>query len=380
MKVAIVHDWLTGMRGGEKCLEAFCEVFPDADLYTLVYHKEAVSATIRQMSIQSSWIQNLPGARKYFRYYLPLFPSAIESFDLSAYDLIISSTHCVAKGIFPHRALHIAYVHAPMRYVWDLHDAYVAGGASMVGRFGLLLWRKYLQSWDKRSAGRVDYFIANSNNVAAKVALLYERSAKVIHPPVACERFHRARQIAPYFLVVAALVPYKRVDLAVLAFNRLQLPLKIVGDGPMLKRLKAAAQANVEFLGWVDDGELAELYASCQALVFPGEEDFGITPLEAQASGRPVIAFKKGGVRETLIDLDAMGDVAPTGIFFPEQTVESLATAVNRYLDSAHRFDPELLRQHAERFGRERFKRELLDHINVCLQRDRKPLSDAKTA
>jgi glycosyltransferase involved in cell wall biosynthesis len=372
MKVALVHDWLTGMRGGEKCLEVFCELYPDADLYTLVYQPDSVPPTIRRMNVQTSWVNRLPCAPAYFRYLLPLFPHAIEQFDFSGYDLIFSSSHCVAKGVFPHRALHLAYTYTPMRYVWDLHDAYLAGGnGSVVNRAGLVLFRSYLQRWDVRSSARVDGFIAISSNIARKIERLYGQTAKVIYPPVDFDRFHLAQQVQPYFLVVSALVPYKRIDVAVEAFNALQVPLKIVGAGPLARSLERQANANIEFLGWVDDARLAELYASCQALIFPGEEDFGIVPLEAQASGRPVIAYRRGGLLETVIGLDNSPDSNPTGIFFDAQNSESLIAAVRLYERNKDRFIPTQIRAHASQFGRARFKQEIAEHIERCLERCR---------
>lgn len=368
MKVALVHDWLTGMRGGEKCLEVFCELFPDADLYTLVYQPERVSSAIRRMNVKTSWIDRLPGARKYFRYLLPLFPKTIESFDLDGYDLILSDSHCVAKGVFPHRALHVAYVHTPMRYIWDMGGAYLAGGASLPARAGLALSRAYLRRWDLRSAERIDQFIAISSNVATKIERIYRRSAKVIYPPVDVERFRIAVAPESYYLVVSALVPYKRIDLAVEAFNALKLPLKIAGEGPLRKSLQRRAKTNIEFLGWVADDKLAELYAHCQALIFPGEEDFGITALEAQASGRPVIAFGRGGLLETVIGLDgASAGPDPTGIFFTEQRAASLIAAVELYEKRRGEFHPEALRQHASKFSRERFKQEIAAYVDGCL-------------
>ena len=184
MRVAIIHDWLITTRGGEKCLEAFCELFPSADVYTLIYAPDRVSSVIKSMKIRSSWLNDIPGIERVYRYCLPLFPRVIESFDLRNYDLIVSSSHCVAKGVFPHRALHIAYVHAPMRYVWDMHDAYFGRGGSLLARFGMSFWRSYLQEWDVAASNRVDYFLANSRNVAAKIRKLYGRQATVIHPPV----------------------------------------------------------------------------------------------------------------------------------------------------------------------------------------------------
>jgi glycosyltransferase involved in cell wall biosynthesis len=373
MKVALIHDWLVGMRGGEKCLEVFCELYPEADLYTLVYSPESVSATIRRMNVRTSWLNRLPAAQKHFRYLLPLFPYAIEQFDLGAYDLILSSSHCVAKGVFPHRAFHLAYTYTPMRYVWDLHDAYLDGAnGSIMNRAGLALCRSYLQRWDVRSSARVDSFIAISSNIAAKIERFYGRTANVIYPPVDVERFHIGREQKSFYLIVSALVPYKRIDIAVEAFNALQIPLKIVGAGPLRARLARPAHSNVEFLGWQDDVSLAELYATCQAFIFPGEEDFGIAPLEAQASGRPVIAFKRGGLLETVVGLDSsLPEAHPTGVFFDEQCVDGLIAAVRLFEKNKHQFNPGPIREHAGKFGRDRFKREIVEHVERCLSQYR---------
>ncbi len=370
MKVALIHDWLTGMRGGENCLEVFCELYPDADLFTLVYAPENVSPTISRMNVQPSWLNRLPAAPKYFRYLLPLFPCAVESFELAGYDLILSSSHCVAKGILPHRSPHVAYVFAPMRYVWDLHDAYVTGRQSLIGRTGLAVFRSYLQRWDLRSSARVDYFIADSQNIAAKIKRFYGRQAKTIYPPVDIERFYISSHVQPFYLIVSALVPYKRVDIAIEAFNALQLPLKIVGSGPLRRSLERRAESNVKFLGWLDDVRVAELYASCQALIFPGEEDFGIVPLEAQASGRPVIAFKRGGLLETVIGMEESPS-NPTGIFFGEQNAASLIAAVRLYERHRDRFVPDRIRAHARHFARDRFKQEIAEYVDFCMNQHR---------
>ncbi|MGH7851892.1 MAG: glycosyltransferase [Candidatus Binatia bacterium] len=382
MKVALIHDWLTGMRGGEKCLEVFCELFPDADLYTLVYDPDSVSPAIRRMNVKASWINRLPGVRKHFRYFLPLFPQAIESFELGDdYDLILSSSHCVAKGIHPHRALHIAYVHTPMRYIWDMGDAYLAGGTSLLARAGLALSRPYLRRWDLTSTRRVDQVIANSNNVAAKIQRIYGRTATVIYPPVNFDKFHLADKLQPYYLIVSALVPYKRIDLAVDAFNAVKLPVKIAGDGPLRRFLQQRAKSNVEFLGWVDDGKLVELYSQCQAVIFPGEEDFGIVPLEAQASGRPVIAYARGGVTESVIALEDRDGAKPTGLFFSEATPASLIESLRRYQAVKHLFDPAALRRHAAQFSRVVFKTQMEQFINAkLLERARSGQQDAETA
>jgi glycosyltransferase involved in cell wall biosynthesis len=360
------------MRGGEKCLEVFCEMFPDADLYTLVYAPEKVSPVIRRMNVRASWLNTLPMAQRVFRYLLPLFPAAIESFELADYDLILSSSHCVAKGVFPRRALHLSYIHAPMRYIWDLYGAYFADGISPA-RAALWTCRPYLRRWDIRSAERVDHFIANSENVAAKIRRLYRKPATVIYPPVDFEKFFLGRHQSPYYLIVSALVPYKRLDIAIAAFNQLERPLKIVGEGPLRRKLEKIAERNIEFLGWIDESALAELYASCQALIFPGEEDFGIVPLEAQASGRPVIGYGKGGLQETVIPLDGCensnrGAADPTGIFFTEQTPTALIAAVERFERMRHSFDPLEIRRHSARFSRDRFKAEIEKFIDARLR------------
>ncbi len=382
MKVALVHDWLTGMRGGEKCLEAICELFPDADLYTLFYVPDRVSPVIRSMNVRASWLNRLPEVERYYRYGLPLFPTAVESFALRDYDLIISSSHCVAKGIGAEGALHISYIHSPMRYIWDMHDAYFGPGASVPARLGMALFRGYLQRWDVRSAKRVHYFVANSKHVAGKVKDLYGRVAEVIHPPVDLDKFHIDidDHRESFYLIVSALVPYKNISLAIAAFNRLKLPLKVVGDGPLKESLNKQAEPNVEFLGWVDDARLAVLYAECEALIFPGEEDFGIVPLEAQASGRPVIAYGKGGVRESVIGIDDRCGSGATGIFFSEPTPASLIEAVRRYQRIKHTFEPAALRRHASGFSRTAFKTQMKESIDTKLfHRASAPRQNAET-
>ena len=368
MRVAIVHDWLLGMRGGEKCLEVFCEIFPQADLYTLLYAPDEVSAIIRRMKVHSSWLNRIPWIRRTYRYYLPLFPRIAENFDLKDYDLVLSSSHCVAKGVHARPALHVAYIYAPMRYVWDLHEAYFKSDGSLLGRIGMAAFRRYLQSWDVRSSQRAHYFVADSQNIAAKIRTLYGREAVVIYPPVDLERFYIRERPDSYYLVVSAFVPYKRIDIAIQAFNTLKLPLKIAGDGPLKKALQKSAGTNIEFLGWVNEPRLAQLYAGCQALVFPGEEDFGIVPLEAQASGRPVIGYEKGGLLETVIGLDGLPERYPTGLFFSAQNASSLIAAVKLYQERQSEFRPDRIRQHAAKFSRERFKREITEYLDLCLK------------
>ena len=378
MRVAIVHDWLTGMRGGERCLEVFCELFPEADLYTLIYLPDRVSPVIQGMKVHASWINNLPGVKRYYRYCLPFFPNAIESFELKGYDLILSSSHCVAKGaIRPRGALHISYTYTPMRYVWDLYDAYFGDRFGAVGSMMVQRLTGYLRHWDLEACERVDHFVAISYHVAKRIKRLYGREAVVIYPPVDIERFQAAKEEGDYYLVVSAFAPYKRIDLAVRAFNDLRLPLKVVGWGPEERRLRKLAGPTVEFLGGRSDEEVSELYTRCRALVFPGEEDFGIVPLEAQASGRPVIAYGKGGVLETVIPLNPrdftrdekfqshkVSDVdGPTGIFFYEQTPEALVAAVKLFEQKSHRFAAKRLRDHALKFDKQIFKAKIRSFI-----------------
>jgi len=362
MRVALVHDWLTGMRGGEKVLEVFCELYPDADLFTLLHLPGSCSPTIERMHLRTSFIQHLPDLARRYRHYLPLFPHAIESFDFSGYDLVLSSSHCVAKGVItPPGCTHVSYVHTPMRYVWDqFGDYFGPGRAGRLTRLAANVAAPFLRSWDESSALRVDRYLANSTHVQERIRKRYRREATVIFPPVDTARFH---PIAPaqggdFYLMVGALAPYKRVDLAVEAFNRLARPLHVVGTGPERARLRALAGPHVKLLGALPDAEIAHLYARCKALVFPGEEDAGITPLEAMASGRPVLAYGKGGVRDAVVPLEP-GATHPTGIFFGRQSVEDLIDAVRRFEAAESRFDPAALRRHAEAFDRAHFKRRI---------------------
>jgi glycosyltransferase involved in cell wall biosynthesis len=365
MRVALVHDWLTGMRGGERCLEVFCELYPDADLFTLLHVPGAVSPVIERRRIVTSFVQHLPRAATVYRNYLPLFPAAVARFDLRGYDLVLSSSHCVAKGArVPPDAVHVCYCFTPMRYVWDRYDDYFGRGAGALTRAAMPPIAAALRRWDRRSSGRVHHFIGISRHVAERIRVCYARSADVIYPPVDAQRFQVADDSdGDFYLVVSALAPYKRVDLAVRAAGRLGRRLLVVGSGPEAPRLKALAGPTVEFLGWRNDAEIAELYRRCRALLFPGLEDFGIVPLEAMAAGRPVIAFAAGGALETVVPTG--GDEPPTGVFFPEQTVEALAAAILTFEGQADRFVPKALRAHAEIFDRPRFK----DQIAAYLER-----------
>jgi len=359
IKTAIVHDWLTSMRGGEKVLEVLCELYPDATLVTLLHNKGALSPTIEKMNIKTTFIDRLPLKGKKYRNYLPFFPSAIESIDFSEFDLIISSSHCVAKGAKPRKdGLHICYCHTPMRYVWEMYDDYFGKDkAGFLTRTAMSLIAPLLRKWDVKTSGRVNYYTANSYYVAGRIKEYYNREADVIHPPVDTSLFQISEKNKDYFLIVSALVPYKKVEIAIEAFNKIGKKLIVVGTGPEIKKLKLIAKDNIEFLGWRDNSELAVLYADCRALIFPGVEDFGIVPLEAMACGKPVIAFGKGGALETVI-----GDGKnATGIFFYEQTVDSLVKSINDFEKKC--FDPGKIREHALEFDRGLFKEKIKKYI-----------------
>lgn len=363
MKVALVHDWLNGMRGGEKLLEVLCDLFPNAHLYTLFYEPDRVSEKIRRMNPRPSVLQRFPFARTRYRYYLPLYPWAIGRFDMAPYGAIISSSHCAAKGIRTRQGQpHICYCHAPMRYIWDQYESYF-GGRNRWRPSSLLmrLLRDRLRRWDVATARRVTEFIANSATVAARIERFYGRNARVIYPPVDIEKFRPLEgPTGDYFLIVSALVPYKRIDLAVEAFSAIGKPLWIVGEGPERDRLERRSSPNIRFFGWVSDEQLLKLYNGCRALIFPGEEDFGITAVEAQACGRPVIALRKGGVVESVLD-------GRTGLFFDEPHPRALCQAVERF--EKMRFDRGAIRANAERFGGERCRRQLQSAIQEILAR-----------
>jgi glycosyltransferase involved in cell wall biosynthesis len=360
-RVALVHDWLTGMRGGERCLEVVCELFPTAPLYTLLHVPGSVSPVIERRPVLTSFIQRLPDAARRYRHYLPLFPAAIRAFDLSGHDLVISLSHCAAKAVRrPPGALHLSYCLSPMRYVWDLYDDYFGPRAPRLARWLMPPVAAALRAWDRRTAG-VDRFVAISHHIADRIRRVYGRDADVIYPPVDVARFRPAPP-EDFYLVVSALVPYKRVDLAIAAARTLGRRLLVVGTGPEERRLRAQAGPGVEFLGWRPDPEVAELYARCRAVLFPSVEDYGIVPLEAAAAGRPTIALARGGALETMVGLDA-GDAPPTATFFHEQTVAALAEAMRTCEASQHRFQPAALRAHAARFDRPVFRERLQAYI-----------------
>jgi len=349
VRVALVHDWLTGMRGGEKVLDALCELHPEADIFTLVHERGSVSARIEQHRIVTSSLQRVAWARRRYRHFLPVFPILIEQFKLDGYDLVISSSHCAAKAALPvGRARHLSYSFSPMRYAWDQFDAYF--GPQRVGRIASRWFyrpvMRRMARWDAATSSRVDRFVTLSRYVAGRIRRYYNRSSTIVYPPVDTAFYHPDASVpADHFLVVSALVPYKRIDLAIEACARLGARLRIVGDGPERQRLERRAGSTIEFLGRLDDEAVRREYRRAAAVLLPGEEDFGIAPVEAQACGRPVVALARGGAVETVID-------GETGVLFDEPTADSLVAALERV--SRLRADPVRIRQHAERFSRDR--------------------------
>ena len=371
MKIAFVCDWLTGMRGGERCLEAVCELYPDADIFTLVHIPASISKTIESHEITTSYIQNLPGNIRHFRRYLLLFPHAIQQFDLSGYDCVLSFSHCVAKGVkVPKDIPHICYCHTPIRYAWHMRGEYL-NKFGHLRKYIIEIALDYLQKWDKKISMGVTRYIANSENVRKRIRIAYDRDAKVIYPPVDCERFAVSDEDDGYYLIVSALVPYKRIEIAVEAFTGIDLKLVIVGNGPELGRLNKMASNNVSFIECADDKEVAEYMEKCRALIFPGEEDFGIVPLEAQACGKPVIAFGKGGALETVIGLNHSqnkGETAnATGVFFYEQHPQALQNAILRFERIKDQFSPHKCRDNAIRFNRFVYQRSIKKHIQTVM-------------
>ncbi|MFL5422888.1 MAG: glycosyltransferase [Myxococcales bacterium] len=361
-RVALVHDWLTGLRGGERVLEAICRIYPEADIFTLLHVPGSCGPIIESHRITTSFLQRLPLARTRYRNYLPLFPAAIESFDLRGYDLVVSTSHAVAKGAKPPPGVrHVSYVHTPMRYVWDQFDVYFGKGrAGPLTRAAAHAFAPWLRRWDVRSTARATALVANSRFIAGRIRRVWGRDAdEVVYPPVETGKFLPATDLTDeqkgpggYALVVTALVPYKRVELAVQSFARLGRRLLVAGDGPGRKRLEAMAGPTVRFLGNVPHDDLVALYAHAAFFVLPCEEDFGIAPVEAQAAGRPVLALARGGALETVVP-------GKSGVLFAEPAVDSLIAGIDEIDRLQQHFDPLWIRSHAERFAAPRFEREI---------------------
>lgn len=376
LRVAIVHYWLVGMRGGEKVVEALCRLFPQADLYTHAVRPEALSPTLLSHSIRTTFIQKLPGGSTRFRNYLPLMPLALEQIDLRGYDLVISSESGPSKGIIVRADVpHICYCHSPMRYLWDMHQDYLES-AGPVARLFMRLFFHRLRLWDYASAQRPDMLIANSHTVARRIRRCWGRDSRLIHPPVETERFATPDtsplqelpgrpEAGRYYLCFGELVGYKRVDLAVRACAKRGAPLVVAGDGPERRRLEAMAGPNVLFTGRVPDAAVPALYAGCRAFLFPGEEDFGIAPVEAMAAGRPVIAYGKGGARETVRE-------GVTGLFFPEQTEDALMEALDAFEKDETAFQADACRRRARDFDASVFEEKFADEVRDILRASEK--------
>jgi glycosyltransferase involved in cell wall biosynthesis len=366
MKVALVHDYLNQMGGAERVVMAFHQLFPDAPIYTSIYDAQRVDPAFQKMDIRTSFMQKLPLVTRYHQPYLPLYPFAMESLDLRGYDLVLSSSSAFGKGVITRpETMHICYCHTPMRWCWNYREYVEREHLGAIARSVLPFLITGLRTWDQVSAMRVDHFIANSPVVAERIRKYYHRDAVIIPPPVEASRFafDPGTQAEDYFLIISRLVPYKRIDLTIEACNRLQLPLVIIGAGRDMERLKELSGPSIRFLGQLSDEEVLHYYAHCRAFLFPGEEDFGITPLEAQASGRPVIAYGSGGALASVID-------GITGTFFYEQTVDSLARVLASFDEC--RYDPQTIRNHALEFDLPRFHRRILQFIEAKVS-EKKP-------
>jgi len=348
VKVAIAHEWIVTLGGSERVALEFHQLYPDAPIFTTVYDARA-RTEFRGADVRPSFLQRIPGATRRYPQLLPLMPLAFSRFDTRGYDLVLISSHAASKAIRKQPGqVHVCYCHTPMRYAWDLYDLYVTqSGLNPAQRVAARVIFRAMRRWDRRSAAHIDVFIANSENVRRRIERYYGRDAVVIPPPIDCERFQVSPTVSDYFLVVSRLVPYKRVDIAIQAFNDLGWPLHVVGAGAELGRLRAMAGPTIRFFGQLDDAELAREYASARALVFTANEDAGMVPLEAMASGRPVLAYRGGGAVEVV-------QANVTGAFFDAQEPAGLIEALRRFNPDA--YDPAVIRAHAERYDRPRFR------------------------
>ncbi len=360
MRIALVHDYLNQYGGAEKVLEAFVEIFPDAPIYTLLYDKKVVDKFFSGKKIKTSFLQRIPFIRKHHRLFPPLMPLAVERLDLSDYDVVLSDSAAFGKGVITRpNTLHVCYCHTPIRYAWDDSHKYIREfSMKKIAKIFVPIFMNYLRLWDREAAYRVDKFICNSNFVAQRIKKYYKQESEVIYPPVDTDIFNlnnKTDKEQDYFLMVGRLLPYKRFDMAIEAFNKLELPLKIIGNGPEMRKLKKMANWNIEFLGEKNNQELKQCYQNCRALIFPQEEDFGIVALEAMACGRPVIAYRGGGALESILE-------GKTGVFFDEQTVGSLIEAVKKFEDL--KFDSRAIYQHALKFNKENFTKKIKEFID----------------
>lgn len=360
MKIAIIHDYLNQYGGAERVIEAFHEVFPDAPIFTSIFLPEKLPAIFSKMDIRPSFMQRLPFLSRHFKKYLPLYPVAMERFDLNGYNVVLSSSSAFAKGVNVAKGVcHICYCHAPMRFVWEAESYLSQEGFNRFYKALLPVALRRLRDWDLKTIDRVHHYIGVSRYICQKIEQCYRRRADLIYPPVDLSRLSLSEKHDDYFLVVSRLNAYKRIDLVIDAFNRLSLPLVIIGTGPHETKLKKMAKKKITLLGRVSEEELASRLSNCRAFIFPGQEDFGIAPVEAMASGRPVIAYGRGGALETVVD-------GLTGIFFKRQTTEDLIDAVHRFEKMA--FDPQSIRRHAQQFDKEIFKKKIREYVNEKFQ------------
>lgn len=359
MKIALVHDYLVQYGGAERVLECFTEIFPEAHIYTIMYDEKLMHGVFEHKKIHTSFLQKFPLAKKRHRIFPLLMPSAIEQFDFSAYDVVLSDSSSYAKGIITSpETLHICYMHTPMRYAWDDCQKYTDDfGLPWIVKKMVPFFMNYIRIWDAVSAERVDKFIANSNFVAKRIRKYYKKEVTVINPPVNVDKFYiqkDAKKKGNYYLMVGRLITYKKHDITIKAFNKLGLPLKIIGRGPELKRLRKIAKSNIEFLERVNDESLPEYYANCKAFIFPQEEDFGIVAIEAMSAGRPLIAYRGGDIVENLED-------EKTGVFIEKQNPQSIINAVNKF--TKIKFDPNYIREKSLKFNKDIFKSKIYQYV-----------------
>ncbi|WP_138494615.1 glycosyltransferase [Paenibacillus pinistramenti] len=355
MKIAIAHDYLIQMGGAERVVEVLHDMYPDAPIFTTVSHGNRLPESLKNADIRTTWLQNFPGVKTNFKKMLPLYPLAIRDFDFRGYDIVLSSSSAFVKSIeVPKNTFHLCYCHTPMRFAWD-YDTYMERESqpSMLKKL-LKVYIRQLKSWDQRTSSNVNQFVANSSVVQRRIQNYYQRDAEVIFPPINTSRFRSSSEVEDYYLIVSRLVSYKRIDLAVEAFNQSGLPLYIVGDGPDRKRLAEMAKPNVKFLGRLEDGQVNELMSKCRAFIFPGEEDFGITPLEANAAGRPVIAYQAGGALDTIVPY-------VNGVFFRNQKVDDLLAAVGEV--ERHAWNVSQIMGHAKKFDEDTFKQQFKQYV-----------------
>ena len=362
-KIAIVHDFLTYFGGAEQVLLSLHKLYPKAPIYTLLYDKEKMQRYFPDAKIRTSFLNKFPKfLRKRKKYLLPLMPTAAETFDLRDFDIVISSSNSFAKGIITKpKTVHICYCHAPTRFLWDWHYNYLRENKIKgLKKMLIIPLLHYLRMWDKSASERVDHFIANSKNTADKIKKFYGRNSEVIYPPAITGKLKvhkvKSQKSDNYFLIVSRLSPYKKIDIAIEAFNKLELPLIIIGDGQDRKRLEKIAGGNIKFLGFQPEEKLGQYYQNCYAFIFPGEDDFGITPIEAMSFGKPVLAFRKGGAMETIIE-------GVTGEFFDDPIPEILADGIRRIKNNYNNYNPEKIKLHAEKFSRKKFEENIRNII-----------------